>query len=445
MAKQHDIPSVKKIFLSSNVGNDPKLAEYLDTATGKLNQRFGKENVAQSNGSYTFSMTNLEERIVKRGDAFVFMPIPEKIGELGAKDAPDFFREMFKAASLVVGRQTKDPYLRLNHEDPQSPWKPVVLVTQGSKCWDPFIEMMDHLHKLGTIVQDPKELLQMVSSNEEALKILETAHEQKLASRSAHRAHHETHDAPFEHDPSVDRKPDFNVCVFCSASTKDPNLLQAGEDLGKKIAHKGWGLISGMGRTGIMGSVVRGAASAIKDEGKGWVGGSNLKRIIDMEGTPDYCDKFWERPDIYSRMEVMIKESQAFVIMPGGMGTVQELLALLLLKHTHEKHPEADDLMRDELFGNKKIIIVNEIMKNRDGSVMTYPKGHDKAGKPVRFWDKLQEFAVKYGFDREVKFVDSIDGAMEKLEKQHKAHLSRATERLMAARENDTDAAGLLR
>jgi predicted Rossmann-fold nucleotide-binding protein len=105
-----------------------------------------------------------------------------------------------------------------------------------------------------------------------------------------------------------------------------------------------------------MGAVVEGSVGA-----GGWTAGSNVPHIIELEGLPDGLSSFWLRPDIYTRMEVMIENSDAFVIFPGGAGTVQELLALMIFKH--QKNP---------LMAGKPVVLFNRL---------------NPAG--VRFWDPL--------------------------------------------------------
>jgi predicted Rossmann-fold nucleotide-binding protein len=116
------------------------------------------------------------------------------------------------------------------------------------------------------------------------------------------------------------------------------------------------GCVSGAGRSGIMGAVVVGSVGA-----GGWTAGSNVPHIIELEGLPDGLSSFWLRPDIYTRMEVMIENSDAFVIFPGGAGTFQELLALMIFKH--QKNP---------LMAGKPVVLFNR---------------QNPAG--VRFWDPL--------------------------------------------------------
>jgi uncharacterized protein (TIGR00730 family) len=201
--------------------------------------------------------------------------------------------------------------------------------------------------------------------------------------------------------------------VFCSASTKNPALLNLAHDMGTGIAEEGWGVISGLGCTGMMGQVVEGAAEVIEEKKKGWVAGSNLPRIIHMEGLPSYYDKLWLTDDIYKRMEVMIKNSQAFVLLPGGMGTVQELMALLLLKYADKN---GDHLMSDKKFGNKPIILVN-------------PEIVDREGHKVEFWKPLVDMARSFGFERDITVVASAEEAKEVLLKAHQRSSERSAAR----------------
>jgi len=178
--------------------------------------------------------------------------------------------------------------------------------------------------------------------------------------------------------------PERNVCVFCSASITKPEYLDEGYAVGRFLADQGLGCISGAGKTGIMGQVVKGA-----NENNGWSGGSNVPHIIRMEGLPEGLSEFWPRADIYTRMQVMIEHSHAFVIMPGGMGTVQELLAMLILK----QH-------RADLMGGKKIIIFNKYDKDVNMS----------------FWQPVIEILKQQNsFIEELEVVDSIEDIFDKL------------------------------
>ena len=125
-----------------------------------------------------------------------------------------------------------------------------------------------------------------------------------------------------------------------------------------------------------MGTVVQGSVEA-----GGWTAGSNVPHIIELEGLPDGLATFWLKPDIYTRMEIMIENANAFVIMPGGSGTMQELLALLLLR-----------AQNDELMQGSAIVIYNRPLP-------------DGAG----FWDSLVDLLKSHGQGDACEVVSDID------------------------------------
>jgi predicted Rossmann-fold nucleotide-binding protein len=132
-----------------------------------------------------------------------------------------------------------------------------------------------------------------------------------------------------------------------------------------------------------MGEVVRGAAEA-----GGWSGGSNVPHIIELEGLPEGLSSFWLRPDIYTRMEVMIENSDGFVIFPGGSGTVQELLALLIFQQ--QENPVME---------GKPIVLFNRL---------------DGGGK--RFWDPLINLLRQLAPEARFRVVDELGEILPALE-----------------------------
>jgi Predicted Rossmann fold nucleotide-binding protein len=286
-------------------------------------------DIYNSNGDQRITLSNIEKKIVE-SDAFVFMP--------GAT-----LEDMFKAISIFVGFQTLDRNLA---------GKPAIILNED-RSWDPFFALLAHLRKIGTVKQDYAEFLLMADSPEDVLAALEQVSARGLPDPGRHKI--ASPNVEIADKPAPD---DYigNACVFCSATLENPHYLADGEALGRMLAESRIGCVSGAGRSGIMGAVVKGAVDA-----GGWAAGSNVPHIIELEGLPDGLSRFWLRPDIYTRMEVMIENSDAFVIFPGGAGTVQELLALMIFRH--QKNP---------LMDGKPVVIFNR----RD------PLG-------VRFWDPL--------------------------------------------------------
>ena len=289
----------------------------------------GGWDIYNSNGDQRITLSNIERKIIE-SDAFIFTP--------GAT-----LEDMFKAISIFVGFQTLDRHLA---------GKPTVILNHDSS-WDPLFAVLDHLRKMGTIRQDYRDFLLTVDSPDAVLDTLEVVKNQGLPDVGRHKIG-EGEATSFETPVPSDYI--GNACVFCSATLEDPNYLQDGEALGRMLAENKIGCVSGAGKSGIMGAVVRGSAQA-----GGWTAGSNVPHIIELEGLPEGLSSFWLRPDIYTRMEVMIENSDAFVIFPGGAGTVQELLALMIFKHQN-----------NPLMANKPVVIFNR--ENSQGA---------------RFWDPI--------------------------------------------------------
>jgi uncharacterized protein (TIGR00730 family) len=273
-------------------------------------------DIYNSNGDQRITLGNIEKKIIE-SDAFVFTP--------GATA-----EDMFKAISIFVGFQTIDPNLA---------GKAAVILNED-KSWDPFFAVLKHLRKMGTVRQNHEDFLLTADSPEGVLGALDRVKQHGMPDAGRHPI--EEFEATILDNPVPD---DYigNACVFCSASLEDPSYLADGEALGRILAENKIGCVSGAGRSGIMGAVVKGAVDA-----GGWTGGSNVPHIIRLEGLPDGLSSLWLRPDIYTRMQVMIENSDAFVIFPGGAGTVQELLALMIFKHHN-----------DPLLEGKPIVIFN--------------------------------------------------------------------------------------
>lgn len=286
-------------------------------------------DIVNSNGDQRITLSNIEGKIV-RADAFVFTADPS-------------LEDFFQAVSVFVGYQTLDRHLS---------GKPTVILNHDGS-WDLFFEMLADLRVRGTVKQDFREFLLQAKSAEEVVDLLKESVGRAFPDVGRHRVGNNQVEMGQEPAPKELRG---NVCVFCSASLEDPGYLADGETLGRMLVEGGFGCVSGAGRTGVMGAVVRGAVKA-----GGWTAGSNVPHIIELEGLPDGLSHFWLRDDIYTRMEVMIENSDAFVIFPGGAGTVQELFALLIFKH-----------QKNKLMSGKPVVIFNR---------------RDAEG--VGFWDRL--------------------------------------------------------
>ncbi|NIS81865.1 MAG: TIGR00730 family Rossman fold protein [Anaerolineales bacterium] len=115
------------------------------------------------------------------------------------------------------------------------------------------------------------------------------------------------------------------ICVYCGSSDTIAELyLEAAQALGRTIAERGLTLIFGGGATGVMG--------ALADSALG--GGARVIGIIPkLFDTPVLAHPALTEmrivENIHTRKAMMIEEADAFIAMPGGLGTLEELFEVL--------------------------------------------------------------------------------------------------------------------
>jgi len=119
-----------------------------------------------------------------------------------------------------------------------------------------------------------------------------------------------------------------SVCVYCGSSPgNDPAYLEAGRTLGRTIGEAGLRLVYGGGTKGIMGAVAEGAMSA-----GGKVTGIIPRFLMNKEATEKALgalDELVVTEDMHERKHRMFEESDAFVTLPGGIGTLEEVIEIM--------------------------------------------------------------------------------------------------------------------
>jgi uncharacterized protein (TIGR00730 family) len=115
------------------------------------------------------------------------------------------------------------------------------------------------------------------------------------------------------------------VCVYCgSGSGSNPRFVEAATALGKVFAENGIRLVYGGGSVGLMGAV----AKSVLDHG-GSVTGIIPDFLIKKERMLDRPQELIITPDMHERKRLMFERSDAFVALPGGVGTLEELVEQL--------------------------------------------------------------------------------------------------------------------
>ena len=113
-----------------------------------------------------------------------------------------------------------------------------------------------------------------------------------------------------------------NICVFCgSGPGKNPAYAEAARTLGTAMAAAGYGLVYGGGSLGLMGEVARAVLAA-----GGRVTGIIPAFLSEKERMLRDVTELIVTTDMHERKRLMFERSDAFVALPGGIGTLEELV-----------------------------------------------------------------------------------------------------------------------
>ncbi len=116
-----------------------------------------------------------------------------------------------------------------------------------------------------------------------------------------------------------------SICVYCASGPgKNPAYMEAATHFGRILAENGIRLVYGGGSVGMMGAI----ASAVLDHG-GSVTGIIPEFLTRKENALTRVQEMVVTPDMHERKRLMFERSDAFVAMPGGIGTLEELVEQL--------------------------------------------------------------------------------------------------------------------
>jgi uncharacterized protein (TIGR00730 family) len=116
-----------------------------------------------------------------------------------------------------------------------------------------------------------------------------------------------------------------NICVYCGSGLgQNPAYAAAARTLGAQLAESGIGLVYGGGSLGLMGEVARATL-----DGGGRVTGIIPGFLTEKEKMLRDADDLIITEDMHERKRLMFERSDAFVALPGGVGTLEELVEQL--------------------------------------------------------------------------------------------------------------------
>jgi len=154
----------------------------------------------------------------------------------------------------------------------------------------------------------------------------------------------------------------MNICVFCASSTElDSEYYTLARTLGTWIGSKEHTLVYGAANIGMMGELARSAHKA----GAKTVG--IAPKIFDQSRHYSELDKCYITETFSERKQLMIDQSDAFIVMPGGVGTLDELFEILTLKRV-ENFSKPLILLNTNGFYSTLLTFIEELNKKHFSS-----------------------------------------------------------------------------
>jgi len=121
----------------------------------------------------------------------------------------------------------------------------------------------------------------------------------------------------------------MNLCVYCSSSDNvDPKYFSVAAELGTRLAARGDTLVYGGASIGLMGAIARGVHA-----GGGRVVGVIPQALVDREVSYPAADELLVTANMRERKAAMEARADAFLALPGGVGTLEEISEIMVSKH----------------------------------------------------------------------------------------------------------------
>ena len=148
----------------------------------------------------------------------------------------------------------------------------------------------------------------------------------------------------------------MKICLYGSGSINTPKeYMDVGYKLGSAIAKNNHSLIFGGGNDGMMGAV----ASGVFDNG-GEIIGIAPEWIDEFDNDFENCDEYIKTESMDERKNLFLKNSDAFVIVPGGIGTLDEFFEIIVLKFL-KRHDKKIVLFNINGFYDTMILMLEEM------------------------------------------------------------------------------------
>jgi len=165
-------------------------------------------------------------------------------------------------------------------------------------------------------------------------------------------------------------KPKINFCVFCgSGDGKNPKYAKAAEKLGANMAKADIGLVYGGGSLGLMGRIAKSVLNH-----NGYVTGIIPEFLGNREMMLKDVNNLIVTNDMHERKGLMFKHSDAFIALPGGVGTLEELIEQMTWSQLGQ-HDKPIYLADIDQFWDPLIDLINHMREEkfiREGLELNY-------------------------------------------------------------------------
>ncbi|WP_407379325.1 TIGR00730 family Rossman fold protein [Methanobrevibacter sp.] len=148
----------------------------------------------------------------------------------------------------------------------------------------------------------------------------------------------------------------MKICLYGSGSKQTPKeFTDVGYELGSKIAQNNHSLVFGGGNDGMMGAVAKGVF-----ENGGNITGIAPEWIGEFDDDFKSCSEYIKTDSMDERKKLFLERSDVFIIVPGGIGTLDEFFEVLTLKYLN-RHSKKIILFNINHFYDRMIEMLGEM------------------------------------------------------------------------------------
>lgn len=274
----------------------------------------------------------------------------------------------FQLVMLLAEAEVGHPLITQNMPSDGSPvkefeTKPIVFMGKPEE-WEPFQKIFSEMKEQGLIRDGFDRLAHYADTPEEVRRVIKEGLPEEIPSTRLHYYLHTKKEADLGLDLKEDVRPpsDITVACFGSASTRDSAHLERTERAAKVLARSGYNILHGGGTGGVMHQLSESGAKYKAYVIGVTVDSSGAPKIFfeksDGNARPELVDEQIASKDMLHRIESYAGNSNAFLSLDGGIGSLEEVLVVAEL--LSKDHPVMKYLDQKGEWVKKPLIVLNE-------------------------------------------------------------------------------------